>query len=83
MDDCDKDVQTGCKNDHSTSKVLGHSDQTINNNLILTSDSMHSYCIFIKHSTGAIYKQDVLRLRYTEMGMVSGPDGPTDSGHVH
>ena len=60
--------------------MLGRSDQTINNNLI---DSMHSYYIFIKHSTGAIYKQDVLRLRYTEMGIVSGPDGPTHSGHVH
>ena len=27
---CDKHVQTDCKNDHLTSKVLGHSDQTFN-----------------------------------------------------
>ena len=24
LDDCDKHVRTDCKNDHSTSKVLGH-----------------------------------------------------------
>ena len=30
LDDCDKHIQTDCENDHSTSKVLGHSDQTIN-----------------------------------------------------
>ena len=30
LDDCDKHVQTVCKNDHSISKVLGHSDQTFN-----------------------------------------------------
>ena len=28
--ECDKHVQTDCKNDHSTSEVLGHSDQTFN-----------------------------------------------------
>ena len=30
LDDCDKHVKTDCKNDHSTSAVLGHSDQTFN-----------------------------------------------------
>ena len=30
LDDCDKHVQTDCKNDHSTSEALGHSDRTFN-----------------------------------------------------
>ena len=35
LDDCDKHVWTDCKNDHSTSKVLGH--VTGQSNLISTS----------------------------------------------
>ena len=43
LGDCDKHVQTDCKNDHSTSKVLGHvTRQSIN--LILTSGGVGEGC---------------------------------------
>ena len=47
LDDYDKHVQTDCKNNHSTSKVLGHVT-THSINLILTSGVKHPYIVTIR-----------------------------------